>query len=167
MTSKLLLGIFDDEEVLLEAIKKIRSSGVKIEDVYTPFPVHGMESTLGVKYTRIPIAAFLIGATFCLSAFSFMWWVFEWDFPINFGGKPMGSFPSFIPPTFEATVLSTSVGMAIILFVVCGLVPSPKQHSIDLRASDDKFVIVISADQNADKINRLFKENGAIEVNEK
>lgn len=169
MTQKYILGVFDDEEVLLKAIKNIRSSGVEIEDSYLPFPIHGMEQALGIKYTRIPVAAFLIGSTFGLSAFCFMWWVFAWDFPINFGGKPYGSFPSFIPPTFEATVLSTALGMAFILFTVCKLIPSPKQHPIDLRASDDKFVITIKAEHthSSDKLLSLLKDNGAVEVNEK
>ena len=164
-----ILGLFDDDDVLLKAIKNIREKKIPIHDVYCPFPVHGMEDTLGIKYTRIPRAAFLIGMTFCLSAFGFMWWVFAFDFPINFGGKPYGSFLSFIPPTFEATVLGTSIGMAVIYFTINWMVPAPKQHPVDLSATSDRFVLAINKAEisNVKEVSELLRSNGAVEIKEK
>jgi len=167
--TKFILGLYDDEEVTLKAIKVIREDGVEIHDVYCPFPVHGMEDALGIPYTRIPRAAFLIGATFCLTAFLTMWWMLEGSYPINFGGKPLNPFPSFIPPTFEATVLTTAVGMAIIYMTANSLIPSPKQHPVDLRATNDRFVMAIEINDSLDleKVNKLLNETGAVEVKEK
>ncbi|MBN4066012.1 DUF3341 domain-containing protein [Candidatus Amoebophilus asiaticus] len=166
--SKFILGLFDDEQILLKAIKNVRDMGISIHECYTPFPVHGIEDAMGMKYTRIPIAAFLIGGTFCLAAFCFMWWVSAVDFPINFGGKPFSAFPSFIPPTFEATVLSTAVGMAVILFTTCWLVPQPNKHPLDLRITDDRFVMAFLVDDKTDvkKINEVLKDNGTVEIKE-
>ncbi|MBN4049610.1 DUF3341 domain-containing protein [Bacteroidales bacterium AH-315-N07] len=164
--SKFLLGLFDDEEILLKAIRAFRKEEIKIYDVYTPFPVHGMEDALGIKYTRIPIAAFCIGATFCILAFCTMWFISTVDFPINFGGKPTASFPSFIPPTFEATILSTGIGMAVILFTSCWLAPSTEKHPIDLRITDDRFVMAFMVDESFDesRISEFLNTNGAVEI---
>jgi len=167
-SNKFILGIFEDEEILLNAVKTIRDQGEKIHDVYSPFPVHGMEKILGVKNSRIPIAAFIIGAIFCLLTFGFQWWVSEIDYPINFGGKPLGAFLSFIPPTFEITVLTTSVGMAILLFVLCELIPSTKQHPIDLKITDNRFIIAFKVEESTDisKIRKLLNESCTIEIKE-
>jgi len=166
--TKFILGFFDDDEIVLKAIAIIREKGIPIHDVYTPFPIHGMDSALGLTYTRIPRAAFMIGATFCSIAFLTMWYLNAVDFPINFGGKPGASFPSFIPPTFEATVLTTGIGMAIIYMSVNYLVPSTKQHPIDLRITSDRFVMAFNTEELEDEavLDQLLKSNGAIEVRE-
>jgi len=96
---------FDDEKPLLQAIHKIRESKQNIIDVLTPFPVHGMEKALGMKRTRLARVAFISGAIGGVLGFSFQAWVFTIDYPLIFGGKPFLSVPSFIPITFECTVL--------------------------------------------------------------
>jgi hypothetical protein len=98
-----LLGLFDDEEVLLNAVDKVRASNMKIHDVVTPFAVHGLDERMGLRESKLHIGGFWIGLTGATIAFSFMTWVFTANWPIVFGGKPHFSFPAFIPIMFEFT----------------------------------------------------------------
>ncbi len=164
-----ILGLYDDEEVLLEAVKKIREKGINIYDVFTPFPVHGLDEALGLSDTRIPKAGFIIGAVTAVLCVLIMGWITAIDYPLNVGGKPVFPLPSFIPPTFEGTVLLTSIGMAAIMFTVSWLVPSPNAHPFEPRATDDKFVIAIKKSSSLDiqKVKKVLKESGASETKEK
>jgi hypothetical protein len=167
-TKSYILGVFDDERELLKAVKGVRESGTPIADVFTPFAVHGLDEALGMKNSRLPIAGFLIGATVAACAVAFMSWVNVVSYPLNFGGKPYFSLPSYVPITFEAAVLSSSIGMAVIMFAVSRLKPSPKGHVIDERVTDDKFVIAFDKGQvDGKKVNSLLKKHGAQEINEK
>ena len=110
--NKFVLGMWDHEEVYLHAIGKIRAKGVKIYDSLTPFAVHGIEPVLGLEETRLHTAGFAFGATGTTLALSFMTWVMTTNYPIDFGGKPNWPVPSFIPITFELTVLFSHVDLA-------------------------------------------------------
>src|SRR6478752_145560 len=89
-------GVFDDEDVLLKAVTKVRNSGVKIHEVYSPFPVHGLDEVLGYKRSRLPIAAFLFGMTGTSLALIMQIWMLGYDWPMNIGGKNYWSVASFI-----------------------------------------------------------------------
>jgi hypothetical protein len=140
--------IFDDEEPMLKAVAKIQESNKKIMDVFTPFPVHGLDKALGMKRSRIPIAGFICGAIGGLFGFLFQAWVFTVDYPLVFGGKPYLSVPSFVPVTFELTVLFTSLGVVAALLIRSGLKPSKKFEPVHPRITDDRFVILVDAEQN-------------------
>src|SRR5688572_18589806 len=88
-----LVGVFNDEDVLLSAVSKIRSSGVKIHEVYSPFPVHGLDDALGYKRSRLPIAAFLFGMTGTSLALLMQIWMLGYDWPMIIGGKNYASLP--------------------------------------------------------------------------
>lgn len=168
-TKRYLLGIFDDPDVLLDAIEHVRGAGVKIHDVYTPFPIHGIDDVLGIARTRLPIAAFMFGC--CgLSLGLFLQIYTLWaDWPMIIGGKPHYSFPAFVPVCFELTVLCTAFGMVITFFLVSGLRPRVKTQVMDRRSTDDKFVMAIeqTASTNERHISDLLRQHGASEVNEK
>ncbi len=167
MNKKYLLGIFNDEKDLLNAIRNVRKESIEIDDVFTPFPVPGIEDAMGIKMTRIPVAAFIIGLCACIIALAVMAWMMGIDWPINYGGKPYIPWLSFIPITFEFTVLSAGIGMVAILLYACKLKPSSKQHPIDIRATDDKFILAINSDPgNKEKVQSLLKKNGATEIRE-
>ena len=100
-----LLGVFDDEDVLVNAVRTLRGKGVKIHEVFTPFPVHGLDEVLGYRRSRLPIAAFLFGMTGTSLALLMQFWMLGYDWPMIIGGKPHSSLPPFIPVTFEFTVL--------------------------------------------------------------
>ncbi|NER84189.1 MAG: DUF3341 domain-containing protein, partial [Leptolyngbya sp. SIO1D8] len=82
-----LVGIYDDEDVLVNAIKQVRKSGIKIHEVFTPYPIHGLEDVLGYRRSRLPIAAFLFGLTGTALALTMMFYMMGFDWPMNIGGK--------------------------------------------------------------------------------
>lgn len=166
-----LYGLFDDEQILLNAVDRANDSHLDIMDVYTPFPVHGLDPKLGLAESRLHIAGFVYGAIGTLTAFLFMTWVFTRDWPIIFGGKPYWSVPAFIPITFELTVLFAAIGMVVSFYTVCGMAPGITNPTLDDRITDDKFCIafdVTGADEAAkDKLKDFFSQSGASEVNMK
>ena len=136
---------FDDEEPLLQAVKRIQESNEKIIDVLTPFPVHGLDKALGMKRTSIPMIGFIFGALGGLLGFTFQAWVFTIDYPLVFGGKPFLSVPSFIPVTFECTVLFASLSMVAAFLIKSKLKPKKDFEPIDPGITDDRFVILVNA----------------------
>ena len=166
-----LYGLYDDEEVLMNAVKKAREDHLDILDVYSPFPIHGLDPLLGLSESRLHIAGFVYGAIGTLTAFLFMTWVFTRDWPIIFGGKPYWSVPAFIPITFELTVLFSSVGMVVTFYTICGLGPGVKEKILDNRITDDKFCISFdttgASTKEVDKLKGFFSSTGASEVNTK
>lgn len=165
-----LVGIFDDEDVLLHAVEGIRDKGVKIKEVYSPFPVHGLDEVLGYRRSRLPIAAFLFGMTGTSLALFTQIWMLGYDWPMIIGGKNFYSIPPFIPVTFEFTVLLAAFGIVITFLIVSDMKPYKWPRQYDLRSTDDKHVMAIDLGANKigkEDIRRILKDNGASEVNEK
>jgi hypothetical protein len=166
-----LVGVFEDEDVLLNAVTKIRSSGVKIHEVYSPFPVHGLDEVLGYKRSRLPIAAFIFGLTGTSLALLMQYWMLGYDWPMIIGGKNFVSLPPFIPVTFEMTVLLSALGMVATFLIVSDMKPYGWPRQFDVRSTNDKHVMAIDLDVNGAKtkneISLLLKEVGASEVNTK
>ncbi len=161
-------GLYDDEEKLLNAIRKAKKDHLEIFDVYSPFPVHGIDQALGLSESRLHIAGFVFGALGTLTAFLGMTWIFTRDWPIIFGGKPHWAVPAFIPITFELTVLFAAWGMTITFYTICGLWPGVENPQVDLRTTDDKFVIAFDTkDVNVATAKSFFSDSGAEEVNTK
>lgn len=162
---KYILGHFDDPEVLMHGIDKLQQNNVKIYDVFTPFPIHGIENKLGVKRSRLPIAAFLFGITGTITAFTMVYYMMVQDWPMNIGGKPAFAFPDFIPVMFELTVLFCAYGMVFTFFYANHLFPGRAPRVMDLRATDDRFVIAIDAKTNdINSVDAILKEAGAVEI---
>lgn len=162
---KYILGHFDDPEVLMNGIDKLQKSNIKIDDVFTPFPIHGIENKLGIKRSRLPIAAFLFGITGTITAFSMVYYMLVHDWPMNIGGKPAFAFPDFIPVMFELTVLFCAYGMVFTFFYANHLFPGRAPRVMDLRATDDRFIIAIDAKHNdVNAVDSVLKEAGAVEI---
>lgn len=147
---KFVVGCFDDEAVLFPAVKQVRKSGYKIHDVYTPFPIHGLDAAMGLRDTSLHTAGFVYGIAGTATAFSFITWVLTYDWPMNIGGKPYFSLPAWIPIMFELTVLFSAVGMVLTFCYLCQLAPFVKKDHFHLRATDDLFVMAIEC---SDKTN--------------
>lgn len=166
-----IVGIFDDEDVLLKGISHVRGNGVKIHDVYSPYPVHGIDTALSIKRTRLPIAAFLFGLTGTSLALLMQIWMLGFDWPMIIGGKNYASLPPFIPVTFELTVLLAALGMVGTFFIASDMKPYKWPRQFDLRSTDDKHVMAIDLALNSgkskDELRDLLKSSGASEVNEK
>ncbi|MEP4531725.1 MAG: DUF3341 domain-containing protein, partial [Cyclobacteriaceae bacterium] len=142
-TKNFLVGVFEDEDVLLDAIKTVRSGGVKIHEVYSPFPVHGIDDALGYKGSRLTIVAFLFGLLGTSLALTMQLGMMTVDWPMIIGGKDYAPFPSFIPVTFELTVLLASFGMVGTFMIISNLKPWGKPKLLDLRITDDKHIVAV------------------------
>lgn len=140
---KFVVACYDDESTLFPAVEKVQESGYKLHDVYTPLPVHGLDTALGHKTTDLHIAGFIYGITGTTTAIGFMSWILTKDWPINYGGKPNFSFPAFIPITFELTIMFAAVGMVLTYCYLNQIMPGVKKHVFHPRQSDDLFVIVL------------------------
>ena len=170
MRTKYLLSIYDDEQTLMEAVPHIKSTGTSIYEVYSPFPIHGIDELLGYKRSRLPIAAFLFGVTgFSLGLLmqSYMLGFSKWR--INIGGKPYLAWPDFVPVTFEITVLVTALGMVATYLLACKFFPGAPNLQPDLRVTNDRFVIAMKhneVSQTMGDVSAFLKQHGAIEVRE-
>lgn len=168
--SKYIIGVYDNEQILLKAVDAVRKGGVRIHEVFTPFPVHGLDEALGYRRSRLPIAAFLFGLLGTSLALTMQIGMMTVDWPMIIGGKDFFPLPSFIPVTFELTVLLASFGMVGTFFAVSGLKPWGKPKIFDIRSTDDKHIMAIDLSKNklaeAD-IKKSLKDSGASEVNEK
>jgi len=166
-----LVGIFDNEQLVLDGVRKVRAGGVKIHEVFTPFPVHGLDEVLGYKRTRLPIAAFIFGLTGTSLALLMQIWMLGYDWPMIIGGKNYVSLASFIPVTFELTVLLSALGMVATFILVSDMKPYRWPRQFDVRSTDDKHVMAIDLVENTkltkDQIAALLRDAGASEVNEK
>ena len=164
---KFVVGSFDDEAVLFPAVKKVRSAGYKIHDVFTPMPIHGLDKALGLRDTSLHTAGFIYAITGTTTALSGIGYVFIYDWPINFGGKPHFSLPAWIPITFELTVLFSAVGMVLTFCYLCQMAPFVKKHHFSLRSTDDMFVMVIecTAKTNEAELKSFLGSIGAKDVN--
>jgi len=168
---EVLFGLYDDEEIMMDAIRVANKEHLEIDDVYTPFPVHGLDHLLHLSESRLHIAGFVYGAMGTLTAFLFMSWVFTRDWPIIFGGKPYWSVPAFIPITFELTVLFASIGMVVTYYTVNGLAPGVENPTLHDRITDDKFCIAFktngASSQEVGKLKDFLSSTGASLIDSK
>ena len=167
---KFIVGIIENEDILLDAITSVRDKGVNIYEVYSPFPVHGIENRLGYKRSRLSIAAFCFGFLGTCLALTMMIGMMTIDWPMIIGGKDFLPLPVFIPVTFEMTVLLAAFGMVGTFLVVSDLKPWGKPKTFDLRSTNDKHVMAIELDNNkidSKKIKTILNTSGASEVNDK
>ena len=164
--TKYILGHFEDPDDMMHGIDKLQENNIGIYDVFTPMPIHGIEAKLGIKRSRLPIAAFCFGITGTLTAFAMIYFMLVADWPMNVGGKPAFAMPNFVPVMFELTVLFGAYGMMFTFFFANHLFPGRAPRVMDLRATDDRFVIAIDAKTNPypEKIDNLLKEAGAVEI---
>ena len=148
---KFVVGCFYDEQVLFPAVKAVRKEGYKIHDVYTPFPIHGLDTVMGLRETSLHTAGFVYAITGTATALGFISWALTTDWPLNFGGKPHFSLPAWIPIIFELTVLFSAVGMVLTFCYLCQLAPFVKKDHFHLRATDDTFVMAIECNDKTNE----------------
>lgn len=168
MSSKVIHAIYDDDDVLLYAVKDVKAANHHIEEVFTPFPVHGLDKAMGLAPTRIAIASFMFG---CLGLSIAIWltnYIMIEDWPQNIGGKPSFSYlenvPAFVPVLFEMTIFFAAHLMVITFYLRSRLWPFKKAENPMPSTTDDKFLMEVAVGDNEKKLVSLLKKTGAIEV---
>ena len=145
--------MYDDDDVLKDGAKKLVAKGIKVADVFSPFPIHGIDPIIGVQNTRLGIMAFLYGITGTTLATLGMRYFMIGDWPMNIGGKPnftyLDNILAFIPVTFEFTVLCAAHGMAITYLLKNKTLPGMPASNPDPRTTDDKFVMELRMSENS------------------
>lgn len=166
----MLLGVFDNPDSTYDVTEKLMHSGYDVHDVYSPFAIHGMERVLKVKRSRLSIAAFIFGMCGLLSAVSLMSYAGFFDWQMNIGGKPSLHIPTYIPITFELSILFTAFGMVGCFFFVSRMFWGRNTDVMDIRVTDDRFVIAVNVHEHKTDVKALesiFVAGGALEIRER
>ncbi|MGE5382837.1 MAG: DUF3341 domain-containing protein [Omnitrophica WOR_2 bacterium] len=169
MNNQYIVGVFNDEDTLLAAIHRVKEAGIKIAEIYTPYPIHEAIEAMGKK-SRFTFAAFLFGFIGAISILAFLMYTAVLDWPINYGGKPTNAFPSFIVVTLVLTILTITLASLFTFSVRAKVYPGKSFVMPDERAMDDKFIIVFELDgnlQSSNDLRNLLHESGAEEIHEK
>jgi len=119
-----LVAEYSEPEALIAAANTAREAGYRQMDAYTPFPVHGLSEAVGFKRTKLPIIVLLGGLTGAIAGFSMQYFANVIHYPINIGGRPMNSWPAYIIPTFECTILFSAFAAVLGMLALNGL-PQP------------------------------------------
>ncbi len=143
-----LIAEFDHPEALLAAAEKTRDAGYTKFEAYTPMPIHGLDKAVGYRGTRLPWVIFGAGLTGAIGMFTLQTWINLVAYPLNIGGRPLFSWPAFIPATFEGMVLLSAFAAVFGMIAACGL-PRPYHPVFNApnfeRASVDRFFLCIEA----------------------
>ena len=175
MAEKIIYAMYDDDDVLKDGAKKLVAKGVKVSEVFSPFPIHGIDPIIGVKNTRLGIMAFLYAITGTMLATIGMRYFMITDWPMNIGGKPNNTYLqnilAFIPVTFEFTVLCAAHGMALTYFLRNKTLPGLPAQNPDPRTTDDRFVMELRLSENSkfteEELTSLLQTTGYVELDQK
>jgi len=169
--SKIFHVMYDDDAKVMTAAGKLVGQGIRVKDVYSPFPIHGIDPIIGIKRTRLAICSFMYAMTGTSLALLGMWYFMIQDWPMNIGGKPSFSLlenvTAFIPVTFEFSVLCGAHGMALTYLLRNGTLPGMPASNPDPRTTDDKFVVEVTTDNNsmsADELEAAIRATDLLEL---
>ena len=175
MADRVIYAMYDDDDVTKDAAKALVADGIHISEVFSPFPIHGIDPIIGVKHTRMGIVAFMFGLTGLMLALIGMRYFMIVDWPMNIGGKPsfslLENLPSFIPVSFEFTVLFAGHGMAITYLLRNKTLPGMPADNPYPRTTDDRFVVEIRLSENSnfssEELRAKLKQTAIVEIEEK
>jgi hypothetical protein len=143
-----LMAEFEDPTALVTAAHRAYEEGYRRMDAYSPFPIEELSEAIGFHHTRLPAIVFFGGLFGCLAGFGLQYWVSVIDYPLNVGGKPTYSWPSFIPPTFEMTILFAALAAVLGMLALNGL-PEPYHPVFNVNrfalATRNRFFLCIEA----------------------
>lgn len=168
-----LMAEFGGPDDLLEAARRVYEEGYRRLDAYSPFPVHGLAEAIGFRRTRLPLLVLLGGIAGGLGGYFLQYWIAAIDYPINVGGRPLHSWPSFIPVTFELTVLVAALAAVLGMLALNGL-PMPHHPvfnvpAFELATRNRFFLCIEAADPKFDGVGtkrflESLKPRGVFEV---
>jgi hypothetical protein len=168
-SSKIVHAIYNDDDVLLSAVKMVKDEKFHIEEIYTPFPVHGLDKAMGLEPTRIAIASFIYGCIGFTVAILMMNYIMIEDWPMDIGGKPSFSYienmPAFVPIMFELTVFFAAHLMVITFYLRSRMWPFKNAENPDKRTTDDHFLMEIDPSNKLTDLEKILIESGAVEIN--
>jgi hypothetical protein len=168
-SSKVIHAFYNDDEVVLDAVKKVKAANHHIEEVFCPFPVHGLDKAMGLAPTRIAITSFMYGITGLGIAIWLTYYTMIADWPQDIGGKPSFSWaenmPAFVPIMFELTVFFAAHLMVITFYMRSRIWPFKKAENPDPRTTDDHFLMEIPVHNNEEELTSLLSKTGAVEIN--
>ena len=168
MANKFIQALYNDDDVLMLAVKKVKAAKYHIEEVYCPFPVHGLDKAMGLAPTRLAITAFMYGLVGLAVAITMMNYIMIEDWPQDIGGKPSFSYlenmPAFVPIMFELTVFFAAHLMVITFYMRSRLWPFKKAENPDVRTTDDLFLMEIEIHDNEADLYALLAETGPVEI---
>jgi len=167
--SKVIHAIYTDDDVLMLAVKRVKAEKHHIEEVFTPFPVHGLDKAMGLAPTRLAITSFIYGCIGLAVSIVMMNFIMIEDWPQDIGGKPSFSYienmPAFVPIMFELTIFFAAHLMVITFYLRSRLWPFKNAENPDPRTTDDHFLMEIAIHNNQLELENLLKETGAVEIN--
>lgn len=143
-----VIAEFDTPEQLIHAVEKVRAAGYHRYDAFTPFPVEGLAHAMGLKRNMVPFITLLGGLAGGLGGFGLQYWAAGIAYPLNIGGRPLNSWPAFIPVTFEMTVLGAAL-CAVFGMLALNRLPQPHHPVFNVKrfvhATTDRFYVCIEA----------------------
>jgi hypothetical protein len=161
------MGEFDSPETLIEASRRAYAAGFRRMDAYSPFPVDGLAEALGFHRSHVPLIVLIGGILGCLGGFLLQYWAAVIDYPINVGGRPLNSWPSFVPVTFELTILLAALSAVFGVLALNGL-PMPYHPVFNVErfelASRNRFFLCIEATDaqfDLENVRRFFASAGS------
>jgi hypothetical protein len=167
-----LIAEFDTPGDLVTAATRARDDGYRRMDAYSPFPIHEMTAALGMSRTKLPIVVLVVGLVGTATALLMQWFASAIHYPINVGGRPLASWPMFIPITFELTILFASFATVFGMLGMNGL-PMPYHPVFNAPrfalASRDRFFLCIEAKDpkfDLDRTRRFLETLGAHDIAE-
>lgn len=169
MASKVIQAFYNDDDVLMHAVKEVKAAKYHIEEIFCPFPVHGLDKAMGLAPTRIAIASFIYGCIGFVVSIVMMNYMMISDWPQDIGGKPSFSYienmPAFVPIMFELTVFFAAHLMVITFYLRSRLWPFKEAENPDVRTTDDHFLMEIEVHGNEKELEELLLNTGAVEIN--
>ena len=167
MKKDFILATFEDDRHVLAATKKARDKNMQIFDIYTPFPVHGLDEAMGIKRSILPYVTLAAGAMGLMVAIALQVYTNAIDWPIIVGGKPFNSIPAFVPISFELTVLFGAHTTVAAFLALNKLYPGKQPHIFHPEQTCHTFIMAFEKNSvNAEEVSKLVKEFGAVEVKE-
>ncbi|HEY9221365.1 MAG TPA: DUF3341 domain-containing protein [Lutibacter sp.] len=168
MSNKVVQAMYNDDDILMDAVKEVRAANYHIEEIYTPFPVHGLDKAMGLKGTRIAITAFMYGCVGLVFSVWMMNYMMIEQWPQDIGGKPSFAFvqnmPAFVPIMFEMTVFFAAHLMVITFYMRSRLWPFKEAENPDPRTTDDMFVMEVIVDGNEAELIAFLEKTGTVEI---
>ena len=172
MSDRVIHGLYNDDALLLDGVKELRAAGIEIEEIFCPYPVHGLDKAVGLRHTRLAICSFIYAMCGVGLGVTMMGYMNIVDWPMNIGGKPSFSFvenlTSFMPILFDCGVFCAAHGIVLTFFLRSWILPGVANANPDPRTTDDMFLVLLHvSNEDGKSAESIFKKSGAVEINDK